>query len=905
MLHIIPIFRRRNSYFKRETDQKNQERRTMSDRTTLSYWKDRTKVPDARAVDDELKKPNSVLEVRKDRPTFKTNSSAVWGSKEQRFYEQVFTKKGKYIKFAQCTKCKKCVTNRDGNTSALGKHVCWKDQLKKIKSEAAKKKAGAGAGGRTLNDEDSKKHVREVKKLLKEGAVTMVVKDGDSFRTPSHEGFLEFARNWMEAGEKFGFVPSLSELKDLTPSHQTVSRGVTERYKELIAPFREQLRQLMKGLCPAISLSADFWSDPHLKHHYIGVMVTQLSPSKEKLIEWCLALQCWEELHEEKVDNEDDESESESESEEADVSFLFEGEPQLDDGMFDDDYGPSGSESDSDSEYEEPNHNRKRKRRGSARNDDDGPPRKRRRVESSNSNSSSRSDKDENEQIEEEEEEFEIHKTKATAENIAANWDKLMINNGLEDILESIYVYNTHDEGSNLKKWNKLCAEEDDDQRITRCRHKGINCILHKLCTIQSTVIKACGADPKQSGAAEPAKKKKREPQWKKLKSYKALQRKQKGGFKELTWLIREIRKFVSSIKKRGLNNADHFEPLLKLMVDTRWNTLVRMLLSVGKNHKAVCRMLERLDGKGKFKAADFKTLRDNLSMIKQLVRFWLPWVKVYEDLQQSKTPTLHLVLENMALLYDHVVMGLEADSKLIKHMRAVTKEVFEKKVLEDLELVHWVATLLCPGTKKAKYFRNFYGSVNKRNLALEWLRIRLQEVEAAQNAADDSDEEADEADEEEEGDDDDVEQQQTPELENEVEDEWGERTFQKATQRAPVADKPSPRRRAGNRNKELDEYLKLKHLDDKKLKVWKLNPLKFWNTELAKEQFPTLTLIARSVFVISPSSASAERLFSWAKSILTDKRQKLKTSTVKMLAFLHYLAAVAKEEEDETKTDE
>lgn len=49
-----------------------------------------------------------------------------------------------------------------------------------------------------------------------------------------------------------------------------------------------------------------------------------------------------------------------------------------------------------------------------------------------------------------------------------------------------------------------------------------------------------------------------------------------------------------------------------------------------------------------------------------------------------------------------------------------------------------------------------------------------------------------------------------------------------------------------------------------------------YWNSEEVKSKYPTLQLVARSIFAIPASSAKSEMNFSAAGNILTEKRTSL-----------------------------
>ena len=94
---------------------------------------------------------------------------------------------------------------------------------------------------------------------------------------------------------------------------------------------------------------------------------------------------------------------------------------------------------------------------------------------------------------------------------------------------------------------------------------------------------------------------------------------------------------------------------------------------------------------------------------------------------------------------------------------------------------------------------------------------------------------------------------------------------------------------RADELGSELEHYLNVMKMKQSTEELTEIhnNPLIWWKEHEA--EYPLLTKVARGVFVILPASASAERLFSWAKQILCDRRSCLKAVTVKMLAALKH----------------
>ncbi|CAN0283615.1 unnamed protein product [Scytosiphon promiscuus] len=62
--------------------------------------------------------------------------------------------------------------------------------------------------------------------------------------------------------------------------------------------------------------------------------------------------------------------------------------------------------------------------------------------------------------------------------------------------------------------------------------------------------------------------------------------------------------------------------------------------------------------------------------------------------------------------------------------------------------------------------------------------------------------------------------------------------------------------------------------------------PLKWWESK--EEVYPTLSKVAFKYLAVQATSAASERLFSEAKLVLTDKRNRLKDDNVEDIVFLH-----------------
>ena len=62
--------------------------------------------------------------------------------------------------------------------------------------------------------------------------------------------------------------------------------------------------------------------------------------------------------------------------------------------------------------------------------------------------------------------------------------------------------------------------------------------------------------------------------------------------------------------------------------------------------------------------------------------------------------------------------------------------------------------------------------------------------------------------------------------------------------------------------------------------------PLQWWKSK--EEVYPTLSEVALKYLAVQATSAASERLFSEAKLVLTDKRNRLKDDNVEDVIFLH-----------------
>jgi hypothetical protein len=62
-----------------------------------------------------------------------------------------------------------------------------------------------------------------------------------------------------------------------------------------------------------------------------------------------------------------------------------------------------------------------------------------------------------------------------------------------------------------------------------------------------------------------------------------------------------------------------------------------------------------------------------------------------------------------------------------------------------------------------------------------------------------------------------------------------------------------------------------------------------FWNDPVNKGKFPNLLVLVRKFCSLPASSVESERLFSTAKIIMSDLRNRLSAKNLRMLLFLHH----------------
>ncbi|CAF1262711.1 unnamed protein product [Rotaria sordida] len=102
-----------------------------------------------------------------------------------------------------------------------------------------------------------------IKDRIVEACVEFCALDGRPFDTVTGEGFINLAKQLMNAGALIGTGFSVN---DLLPHSTTVSRNVDRVYTRL----KDQLILLCQNV-EQFAITCDFWSEPHTGLHYCGI----------------------------------------------------------------------------------------------------------------------------------------------------------------------------------------------------------------------------------------------------------------------------------------------------------------------------------------------------------------------------------------------------------------------------------------------------------------------------------------------------------------------------------------------------------------------------------------------------------------------------------------------------------
>jgi len=125
---------------------------------------------------------------------------------------------------------------------------------------------------------------------------------------------------------------------------------------------------------------------------------------------------------------------------------------------------------------------------------------------------------------------------------------------------------------------------------------------------------------------------------------------------KEVYLCIEACKRIVVYIKRSGRNLK--LARTVKLMCDTRWNTLVNMLESVLASLPEILDLLIKNNETSKLEGW-------NAEIATELVNFLVPFRTVSVELQAKKTPTINVVLIRYHDLLKHCVVDSDKDHQV------------------------------------------------------------------------------------------------------------------------------------------------------------------------------------------------------------------------------------------------
>lgn len=156
----------------------------------------------------------------------------------------------------------------------------------------------------------------------------------------------------------------------------------------------------------------------------------------------------------------------------------------------------------------------------------------------------------------------------------------------------------------------------------------------------------------------------------------------------QLTEMISSCQELVTHFKRCELQN--NLSTSLKKDIDTRWNSIVVMPLSIEKVYDQVVNVLISRKEERFVDEIDIDLIRDIILVLE-------PFKNGSEILSAEKDPTLHLVLP-FVKKFKQTCEIKSTDSEPIKQLKcALLTKIDEKIWLSEL---HYIATFLCPETK-------------------------------------------------------------------------------------------------------------------------------------------------------------------------------------------------------------
>lgn len=279
-------------------------------------------------------------------------------------------------------------------------------------------------------------------------------------------------------------------------------------------------------------------------------------------------------------------------------------------------------------------------------------------------------------------------------------------------------------------------------------------------------------------------------------------------------------------------------------------------------------------------KQHNYRWLTRSFGMFQREVRV-LGYIKdSYSLFEQDSLPSIQLVLRTCHILFETLSTKEKGDPKVIKRFQELLCEGLAEKVVQHLTIVHWQAALLCPTLKdKVESYLHFddtrFGDAITQRLnkahtlhkkSIVALQKRLKEtvtdvflkqeeiidVEERRAAAAQLNERK--------------EQKQKPNVSLFAFD---------TDEDSEDGDHLSDLRE--NAEQELQKYMKHKFTKDEKKRYFR-NPLLFW---CPRNNYPTLSIVARHILTIPSNSSAVERIFSAAEELLSARRMSMDADRV------------------------
>lgn len=284
----------------------------------------------------------------------------------------------------------------------------------------------------------------------------------------------------------------------------------------------------------------------------------------------------------------------------------------------------------------------------------------------------------------------------------------------------------------------------------------------------------------------------------------------------------------------------------LNAFVKTRWNTVCDMFATFIDAYEEIRALLNGRDD------LINRYNRINIDTVTEVKEFLDLFKKISDELQSDKVVTSVKILPAFEMLVEHVKIQTN-DSVIIRKMKNRATEYIDENKADVLPKNYELWTFFHPGFKHFQGFKTVDISIVMQTLELS-ISI-MQSPGAIGNMTD----------------------------ENENIDELSNRSAndsEKRKRKSSVFNKLQDTvESTGNLSNEIERYLNCSHGTVNNLLEW-------WN--LHKDVYPQLYKYFMEFAAIPATSASAERIFSSAGNIITQRRNRLTPQNVNQLLFLH-----------------